>query len=328
MKPARTLTFLAVAGLAAGLATPAVTQTLWIVGTGAQGSLAFSTGTAISSLMNEKTKHKFRARAMGGSSTVLPQVNENKVHFSLNNALETRHIFMGEGTFTGHALKNTRIVGGLYPLRVIYAVANNSRIRTLEDAKGGRIPSEFTSQTIFVELTRAVLASANLSAADFKGVPVSNYIKGGDLLARGKVDMAFIAPGSAGSRKQHAQMQKVDGLRFISIGSNAAAMQKVFPEAYPQPVKATSKIPGMVNDVVAMDYPFYLTTNRFVPADVIYDLTKAMHANKEYLVKAFGIFGRWTPDRDIGARHSTTPFHPGAVKYLKEAGVWKGGIEG
>ena len=60
----------------------------------------------------------------------------------------------------------------------------------------------------------------------------------------------------------------------------------------------------------------------------IYDLTKTMYENKAYLRKAFGIFGRWNPDKHIGAKHSTTPFHPGAVKYLKEKGLWKGGIEG
>lgn len=324
----RIIKFIAISGLAVGLAAPASAQKLWIVGTGAQGSLAFSTGTAISSMMNDKTAHKFRARAMGGSSSVLPQVNANKVHFSLNNALETRHIYMGEGTFSGKPLKNTRIVLGMYPLRTLFAVANNSKIRTIADARGGRLPSQFTSQTIFVELTKAMLASVNLGLSDYKGVPVSNYVKGGDLLARGKVDMAIVAPGSGGSRKQHAQMKKVGGLRFISIGANEKAIQRVFAEAYLQPVKANAKIPGLINDVIAMDYPFYLTTNKFVPAQVIYELTKTMHNNKPYLVKAFGIFGRWNPDKNIAAKHSTTPFHPGAVKYFKEIGVWKGGIEG
>ncbi len=320
--------YIAVTGLVVAMSSAASAQKLWIIGTGAQGSLAFSTGSAIAKLMNSKTKHRFRVRAMGGSSTVLPQVNANKVHLSMNNALETRHVYMGEGTFKGKALKNTRIVLGMYPLRVLFAVANNSKIRTLADAKGGRIPSEFTSQTIFIELTKAVLASANLKISDFRGVPVSNYIKGGDLLARGKVDMAIIAPGSGGSRKQHAQMKKVGGLRFISIGSNIKATQKLFAETYPQLVKKNPRIPGMLSDTIAMDYPFYLTTSKFMPADVIYDLTKTMHENKAYLRKAFGIFGRWNPDKHIGAKHSTTPFHPGAVKYLKEKGLWKGGIAG
>jgi TRAP transporter TAXI family solute receptor len=320
--------FVSVTVLAVAMSSAASAQQLWIIGTGAQGSLAFSTGSAIAKLMNSKTKHRFRVRAMGGSSTVLPQVNVNKVHLSMNNALETRHVYMGEGTFKGKALKNTRIILGMYPLRVVWAVANNSKIRTMADAKGARIPSEFTSQTIFVELTKTLLASASLKIANFKGVPVSHYIKGGDLLARGKVDMAIVSPGSGGSRKQHAQMKKVGGIRFIPIGSNIKAMQKVFAETYPQLVKKNAKIPGLMNDIIAMDYPFYLTTNKFMPAGVIYDLTKTMYENKAYLRKAFGIFGRWNPDKHIGAKHSTTPFHPGAVKYLKEKGIWRGGIEG
>jgi TRAP transporter TAXI family solute receptor len=320
--------YIAVTGLVVAMSSAASAQKLWIIGTGAQGSLAFSTGSAIAKLMNSKTKHRFRVRAMGGSSTVLPQVNANKVHLSMNNALETRHVYMGEGAFKGKALKNTRIVLGMYPLRTVFAVANNSKIFTIADAKGTRIPSEYTSQTIFIELTKAMLGSAGLKPSDFRGVPVSNYIKGGDLLARGKVDMAVVSPGSGGSRKQHAQMKKVGGIRFISMGPNVNAMRNVFAETYLQLVKKNPKIPGLLSDTTTMDYPFFLTTNKFMPADVIYDLTKTMHENKEYLRKAFGIFGRWDADQHIGAKHSTTPFHPGAVKYLKEKGLWKGGIAG
>ncbi len=211
-------------------------------------------------------------------------------------------------------------------MRTLYAVANNSGIKALAELKGKRVPSEFTSQTIFVELSRAVLASAGIKPTDIQGVPTSNYIKGGDLLASGRVDGALVAPGSGGSRKQHAQMSNVGGLRFIPIGSDVKSMKAVFPEAYPQKVPKNPKIPGLINDVVAMDYPFYITTNKFLPDDVAYAVTKAIYENKAELLKAVPAFGRFDAKRDMGQKHSTTPFHPGAAKFLQEVGIWQGGI--
>jgi len=295
----------------------------YIVGTSPQGSLAFTSGNALSKVVDAKAGLTLRTRATGGSSTVVPQINQGQIDFGLSNALETGQGFLGQGPFDGRPQQNLVVASTLYPLMTGYAVADNSKIRSLRDAKGMRIPTEFTTQTTFVILTEALLASAGLKASDFKGVPTADYIKGGDLLAQGKVDMAIVGPGSGASRKQDADMRGDGGMRFISIGSDIASMRKSFPEAYPHLLKADKSIPGLLHDTTIMAYPFYLVTGKHVPDEVIYKIVKVMHENKDELVKAHASFRDFDP-KDQARPHSSVPFHPGAIKYYKEAGIWQG----
>jgi len=234
---------LALAGLLIATA-PAAGRT-YIIGTSAQGSIGFSAGTAISKVTDSVAGLVVRARATGGSSTVVPQIGRGQIDFGLSNALETGEGYLGTGMFKGRPQKDLRIVGAIFPLMIGYAVADDSKIHAIGDAKGMRIPSEFTAQTTFVEVTTAVLASAGLKPSDFVGVPTSNYIKGGEMLGQGKVDLALIGPNSGASRELDAVLKNHGGLRFISVGSDFAGVRKVFPEAYPLVVPPSKTIAGL-----------------------------------------------------------------------------------
>ena len=186
------------------------------------------------------------------------------------------------------------------------------------------ILSGFPFGTSPPSVTRAILASAGLKPSDFQGVPTTNYVKGGNMMAAGKIDMALVAPGSGASRKQHSDLRNHGGLRFLSIGANLAAMREVFPEAYPMTVKSTKSLPGLVNDTTLMAYPFYILTGTHVPADVIYKVIKVIHENQADLSKAFAAF-RAMDVKDMAHPHKTLKFHPGAVRYYKEVGIWQNG---
>ena len=69
----------------------------YIIGTSPQGSLAFSTGNALSKVVDAHSKLTLRTRATGGSSTVVPQINRGQIDFGLSNALETGMGFLGKG---------------------------------------------------------------------------------------------------------------------------------------------------------------------------------------------------------------------------------------
>jgi TRAP transporter TAXI family solute receptor len=297
----------------------------YIIGTSAQGSVAYTAGTAISKVADAKAGLTVRARATGGSSTATPQINSGQLDFGLSNALETGQAYLGIGQFNGRPTKNLRVAAAIFPLMTGFAVVANSKIKSLADAKGSRIPSEFTAQTTFKEITLTVLASAGLTPADFKGVPVPNYINGGQLLGQGKVDMALVAPNSGASRQLDAELKGSGGLRFVSMGDDLAGMRKVFAEAYPLKLAASKTTPGLDNGVTITAYPFYLITGTHVPEDVIYKIVKTvLHDNRQALIDTYASFKDFN-EKDMARPHSSVPFHKGAVKFYKEAGIWQNG---
>lgn len=315
-------TFAIAAVVATGLALPAAAQKTYSIGTNKQGSLAFGVGTAVSKLMNDKAGLLFRVKPGGGSSSIVPQMNSGNVDFGVNNAAESRFARFGKGTFEGKPHPNFRLVGMVYPLRIALAVPNDSPIKTVSDAKGMRMGNKFTAQTILQFIQSALLANGGLTQDDMKNTPYSRYVPTGDDMARGKLDMATVAPGSGASKKQHAILKSRGGLRFLSLDPSPAAikrMQAIYPESFLMTIQPSPATPGVLGPTRVIAYPYFLTAGAHVSNDVIYQVVKTMHANKDYLKAANSRFNLFDPN---GMKKSSpVEYHPGALKAYKELGV-------
>lgn len=314
-------TFVIAAAVATGFALPAFAQSTYSIGTNKQGSLAFGVGTAVSKLMNDKEGLLFRVKPGGGSSSIVPQMNAGKVDFGVNNAAESRFARFGKGTFEGKPHKNFRLVGMVYPLRIDLAVPNDSPIKKISDAKGMRMGNKFTAQTILQFIQSALLANGGLKQSDMKNTPYSRYVPTGNDMARGKLDMATVAPGSGASKKQHAILKSRGGLRFLSLDPSPAAikrMQAVYPESFLMTIQPSPATPGVKGPTRVIAYPYFLTAGAHVSKDVIYKVVKTMHANKAYLKAANSRFNLFEPTK----MKATSPvaYHPGALKAYKELG--------
>ena len=62
-----------------------------------------------------------------------------------------------------------------------------------------------------------------------------------------------------------------------------------------------------------------LFTHKDMDNDVVYKVTKALAANTALLAKSMGAFNRQKPE--AFGEPNIAPYHPGAVKALKELGL-------
>ena len=246
--------------VASAITLPAAAQTIYSIGTNKQGSLAYSAGTAISKLMNLKSDVKVRVRPGGGSFSIVPQMNSGQIDFGINNAAESRFAYKGTGTFEKKGKQeNFRMVGVMFPLRSTLAVPADSPIKTICDAKGKRMGNKFTAQTILQLTQSTLLSTCNIKQEDMVNTPYSRYVPSGDDMARGKLDIAIIIPGTAASKKQHAMLRARGGLRFLSVNDSPesiAAMHKWYTEIYVSTMKPSKRTPGIVGPTKVMTYPF------------------------------------------------------------------------
>jgi len=60
-----------------------------------------------------------------------------------------------------------------------------------------------------------------------------------------------------------------------------------------------------------------------VSDQVVYDLVKAVYGNKKSLIEGHPNF-RAFQEKEAGKPQPNLPHHPGAIKFFKEAGIWKG----
>ncbi len=311
------------AALAVGLAGAAQAQQPLGIGTSGQGAATYSIGSTIAKVASEKGDQQVLVQPHGGTGAVVPLVNTGRLDLGLANILEVTNAVKGRGPFKDRTHENLKVVGVMYPFRVGFFVRDDSDIKGIADLKGKRIGSEYTSQRIIGILVKAMLANAGLTMDDMQAVPVENIVRQADDFAAGKLDVAFFALGSGKVNQVDAA---VGGIRFISIDPSdeaVARMKKVVPPSYAQLTPTSTGFTGIDSDVSLMAYDYLLYAGAHVPDDQIYALTRTIAENKEALQSSFRPFVGL--DKARMGRKIGLDYHPGAVKYYKEAGVWPSG---
>lgn len=311
-------TLAAGAALALTLAGGAVAQTVSIVTT-PSGSYTNSAGAAMAKVVGEKTKVRaiLQSQAMQG---MIP-VGGETAEFGMSNSFDLTFYVTGTGEYEGQGVKkNLRLVASMIPYRVAFHVRADSDIKTIADLKGKRIAGGFNAQKTIARITEAILATGGLSYKDMTEVLAPNVNRAAEDFTAGKTDVLFFALGSAAVKQAAAT---VGGVRVLPIDDSPEAikrMQAVLPGSYTIQVQPSPAFDGISQPTKVLAFDMVLCSHTSVPDNVVYEVTKALHQNKEGLVASFAAFNQFVPD-NMAKPVKDVEFHPGAARYYREAGV-------
>jgi hypothetical protein len=289
--------------------------------TTAPGSFTHSAGAAIAKVITEKSKHRAVLQAQAASAVIAVAAGTGE--FGMGNAHDTTFYVTGTGEYEGQGPKpSLRNVGPLSIYRVALHVRESSAMKSIKDLKGKRVSAGFNAQKAIGRIIEAHLANAGLSYNDVQPVLVPNVRSSADDFMTNKTDVLFFALGSAAVKQAAAS---VGGLRVLAIEDTPEArerMEKVLPGSYVLNVKPAPNVEGLKEptNIVAFDMQFF--TNKDVPDDVVYNVTKTLYENKAALVQAFRPMALFDPKR-MAKPLKAVPFHPGAEKFYKEIGLLK-----
>lgn len=313
----RTLTF-AIGTLC--LATAAHAQNIGIAVSN-PGSLYHSIGTAVAKVANEAGLQTTIQPATAPTQ-YLPVVGTGDIEIGLCNMQELREATLGESFFAGRASPNLRMIGVLFPLKNGVWVRKDSPYKTVADLKGKAVASGYTAQKTVFQVLKAVLATAGMTTADIKEVPVPSVVAAADAFASGKVESFVFAVGAAKVREVDAA---VGGLRSLPLDNSdkaLAAMREHFPAAYFFQQMPGPAAPGIPEQTTVLAYPAVVFTSAKTSDEVVYKLTKVLAENKVGMQKIFAPFAAFDPAKmyvDAGP----IQYHPGALKFYKEKGLIK-----
>ncbi len=290
------------------------------IGTLPQGSLAYGIASSVAKVISDNSDMVTRAVGIGGSNIFIPQVNQGKLEMSTANAIEANFAVRGKGTFPGKPNPNLRILARLLTFQTSFMVRKESDIQSINDFKGRRFPSGFTSQKIVEVLIRAAFATEGMSFKDVNGVPVPNFVRATDELVAGKVEGSYLAPGSGIVRKANARVK----IRFLSLKQNpenAKTIGKIAPGAFYTVVKPAKRLPYIEKPTTMLGFDYLIIVGAKVADEVAYKSVKALYGNKKGLIAGHGVLRGFSP-KLMGKKGIGVDYHPGAVKFFKEAGIY------
>ncbi|MFC1580217.1 TAXI family TRAP transporter solute-binding subunit [Thermodesulfobacteriota bacterium] len=216
---------------------------------------------------------------------------------------------------------------GPQPLRVVSMgsiikpgmyVRADSRINKISDLRGKRLPDIKGNPTVMREIG-AILAFGNLTWGDVKKVPVAGFGASMQAMIDGDIDAAM---ASIFSPKVKELASGPHGVRFLEMPAADKAGWKRVQAKLPAMFPATqAKVAGLKKPVALFGIAYALYCYPWLSDDVVYAVVKAIGEGYDIFKGAHPWLKQWKVKNMVN-NAEPIPFHPGAIKYFKEAGVW------
>ncbi len=311
------LTVLAAAALLA--CSTAYAQVLTLVTTPA-GSFTNNLGSAIAKVIVEKAGLKATISAQ--QSHGHEAVNDHAAQLSVVTISDLQQFVTGTIDWAGKGeKKNIRLIGAMIPIMTTGFVKLDSDIKTMKDVKGKRVPWGFPVQKSVQRVVAAQLLGAGLTEKDVHPVPARNIVQSADDFAAGKTDIFWFALGSGKVKQVDA---KVGGLRAIPIETDAKALEALeeyVPGSYVVKLKPSPRLEQIKSEIPVQAYDVVFFTNDKTPDDIVYKITKAVFENKAGMAAVFPALNGFHPEQ-MAKKYKALQYHPGAIKYFTEKGIW------
>ena len=288
------------------------------VGTAPPGGAFFVVGGAIAQVVSNHTgelKWAVSAEATKGTQENIRRLARGELEFALANAAISYFAVRGEGAWKGE--QPIRVVMTLAPNVALFITPESSGVKTLSDLKGKRAVVG-PAGAGFAYFLEPILNAHGVSYEDF--TPLNNTQAGAvDMLADGSAAAAFL--GGAVPTASITRASASQNIFFIPFDDTAK--QSLF-ENYPffNPVVIPS------GTYRGQDEPFHgmnvgamhLITAVDLDAETVYQFTKVLYEHRAEVVKIHPAGKAINPKNVV--KDTGTPFHPGAIRYYKEIGIW------
>lgn len=295
------------------------------IGTNPPGTVFYALAGGLAKVASEAGPIQVSVQPYTGTSTLLPLLNNGELDFAIVNAVDMGMAYLGPKKLRiggkndfAHS-PSIRLVMRGAPLLIGLLVKKDSPLRSVYDVKGKRVTGEYPAHQAVWFNMYGLLASAGLSWKDVAVVPVPAVNDGIDALVQGRADVTAGALNMAKIREADAAV----GVRHLSVDCSPEGDRRVrqaVPGYYTRIVKAGTAA-AVTEDTCAVAYDIYFATHRAAPDQVVSAVVKAIWDNEEKLKPIHPGFREWTRERAASA-DVTIPYHPAAIKFYRDKGVW------
>lgn len=257
-----------------------------------------------------------------GSNENVALLERGEVSMAMITGASEAEAWNGEGSFK-RQYRNGRLMFAFYPSYAFFFTRADAAISSIKDLKGKRVGMGPSAAVWDFYLGRILSAHGLEKNKDYTAV----YADWTDMASQ-VGDGTLVASAALETTPAAYQLGEERGVKALTM--DPAAIDKAVKDYwyyFKGKIKASSMPKGYKGgdfQTVGWMGP-YMIAKKDLPDDLVYTLTKSFHKHIKELNKSMNLY-RWLADDE---KIATMPlrnveWHPGAVKYWKEAGLWQG----
>ncbi|WP_050525809.1 TAXI family TRAP transporter solute-binding subunit [Pseudorhodobacter aquimaris] len=285
------------------------------------GSAGYAEASAIADAFGKKFGTRVRIQPSGSGIGRLQPLLQGRADYAF---LATEAFFVAEGAFDfatpDWGPTELRAVAGR-PAGITLITAEDAGIRTVADARGKRIAFVAGNPSVNVKC-EAILAFGGLKLDDVEVITFPTYASAMASMTRNESDATCTTPTTS---QLYELAESPRGIFYVPLEADNAdgweGLLKVLPIMGPSDEDVAAGLPeGEIAKMAAYRYPV-ITTTAGKSADEVYAFIKALDETYDLYKDGTATMKRWTLEQS-GKPAIDVPFHEGAIRYLKEKGIW------
>jgi TRAP transporter TAXI family solute receptor len=300
------------------MAAPKITYLL--ITTATTGGTYYPIGVGLSTLWTEKLKQegiRVSAQSSAGSGENISMLKNKEAELAILQGLFGSMAWQGKGMYEGKPYKELRSITMLWPNTEHFVLTKGKVITgNVLDMKGTRF-SIGRAGSGTERSTLTVMQGVGLSKEDISPEYLG-YMESAAAIKDGKLDGASLVAGPpvAAVSDLAASPTKIQILEFTD--EQIEGIGKLYPIWFRYVIPAGTYM-GQDKDIQSIAQPNWLGVRMDIDEDVIYQLTKTIFENLEYLVGVHKA-ARFI-QLDAALSGLPVPLHSGALKYYREQGL-------
>jgi TRAP transporter TAXI family solute receptor len=289
-----------------------------IIASNPPGTNVYTVAGGLSKLIQESSSMRATIRPFQGSSVYLPMLQRGDVALGLNTNIDGYLSFRGLPPY-GSPMTNLRTLGMMFPLNITFMVRADSDIYRIEDLRGRRVVVTFRANAALEQLHRGILATGDLDFDDIQPMTVAGLSEATAALQDGRADAVPIGLGTALGRETDAALSA--GVRYLTMGQNEAQLAAIMPGTRVITVEPTASSVGVPGPIRVSSVPDMLNTGVHMSDEQAYEIIKTIHSNWDSLRADLTLLAD-VDAADLAPADNMHPYHPGAIRYFREVGLW------
>lgn len=289
------------------------------IGSNPQGSVYYVVGGGLAKLLTQELKTQAIVQPYAGASVYLPLVQEQEVTFGISSSLDSGRQYRGED---GTKLTKLRAIARLWPLTYAYMTRASDGMETIADLKGKRVAVDIRANKSLGDANRAMLVAGGLSEANVRSVDIGGLPQGVQGVADGSLDATAVSVGIPLTREANATIP--GGIRYLAVTGEKATTEFLssrLPGLYMMVVDPSPNRPGLEKSTPITGFDIFLVGSVDLPDATVQAVLKAIRDNFAQLQKDYPVL-RSASVGKLSEASNTVPYHPAAVTFFKQAGLW------